>query len=113
MARKQTREELETALRNAHVNEQASFLFLKHLKETKQAPKEGWYFVASARGYSAFLILVQDNGGIVHYASDGGSEERKHSRANLYRCEEDGARRTSFLRAVDAENRWISKFQAT
>ena len=40
-------------------------------------------------------------------------EERKHSRANLYRCEEDGARRTSFLRAVDAENRWISKFQAT
>lgn len=108
MAKRQTRDELLKTI--AHLQEQvmAHHLLLKSLQVE---PTKGFHFVSSARGFSAYLIFVADDGSIgSFYSSLIGSEERKRRNSELYRMYEETPHLESFFRATEAETSFLSRF---
>ena len=99
MARKRTREELENALQRSEETDRAKSLLIKSL-----APKAGWTFVESPKGFAASLIFVDETGYVAaHHDVLKGRDEFSKLSADLYRIhsgEYDGGTESPHMRSL-------------
>jgi len=102
--RKPTREELVASV----LREQNTVTALQCLVRDL-APSKGWHFTQSPRGFSAYLLHVDENATVTHYTvHDKGSIELQAMTTELYRLAELDDELESFLAASTLASRWRS-----
>src|ERR1700734_550326 len=72
-------------------------------------PASGWYFVASPRGYTAWIYFVGNEGGVDTYQANLDDDAARQTRAfELRRMHADAPHFESLCKALDAESRYVS-----
>ena len=73
------------------------------------APSKGWHFSQSPRGFSAYLLHVDENGSVdVYTVHDKTRADLQVMTANLYKLAREDGELESFLSASTFASRWRS-----